>query len=89
MMVEDYEVFDAAHVEHEEYIVNGEVVVGRATAVWRNVRVASRVIEFDYLIVATGTRCPSEIKTSNTSLEFRRKQMKTEQQQIGRRPRWS
>lgn len=83
MVEEDYEVFDAAHVEHKEYIVNGEVVVGRATAVTEeHVRVASRVIKFDYLIVATGTRYPSEIKTSNTSLEFRRKQMKTERQRI-------
>lgn len=44
--------------------------------------VGSRIIRFDFLIVATGTRYPSEIKTSNTSLEFRRKQMKTERQRI-------
>ena len=84
MVEEEYEYFDAAHIEHKEYIVNGEVVVGRVTTVSDNYVCVGKnqIIRFDYLIVATGTRYPSEIKTSNTSLEFRRRQMKTERQRI-------
>ena len=32
-MEEGYEMFDLSHVEHAEYILNGAVVVGRATSV--------------------------------------------------------
>jgi len=33
MSEENYEMFDLCHVEHKEYMLNGDVVIGRATSV--------------------------------------------------------
>jgi len=33
MVEENYDMFDLCHVEHKEYMLNGSVVIGRATSI--------------------------------------------------------
>jgi pyruvate/2-oxoglutarate dehydrogenase complex dihydrolipoamide dehydrogenase (E3) component len=62
-------------------ITNGRLISGFLTAVAKDhVQVGSKrtVVQYDYLVLATGSSYASNIKAPNASLEFRHKQMTQE-----------
>ena len=76
-------------IPHREWLVGGEVLIGELVAVRADhvlvgevSGVASKVLPYDFLVLATGSTYRSDIKTEGASLEHRRASLQLERARV-------
>ena len=88
------ELFDKSLIAHADILKgSGELIVGAAAAIRKDhvlvgtaSGVASRVVPYDYLVICTGTRYDSDIKTDGTSKLARKQAFLRENERIKAAP---
>lgn len=80
MMIQTDDTLPWAACKHEDYLgENGRLIIGKGTKVEADhvvVNNGERMVPFDFCVVCTGSTYQSYIKTDNTSINYRVKQMK-------------
>ncbi|KAI8066564.1 hypothetical protein BC940DRAFT_63998 [Gongronella butleri] len=72
-------------VRHDAYVKNGTVIVGYAMRLGpdaKAVEVNNKLIEFDYLVIATGSTYRSKLKSFDISALYRMSQLGTEYNEL-------
>jgi len=74
-------------IPHNSYVKNGRVIIGHAHGISgsaKQICINDKEIAFDYLVIATGSTCTSQFKSSDTSTLYRTSQIDHETEELAK-----